>query len=100
MTIPLTRKYCSEKGVKHCLTYKIIKTKFDKSYFEIGDLDDEFCDDVYGLEIDDSFDGKIESIRICDISSSSELVWKLICKMANGIVTPICAGDVVEDFLA
>lgn len=102
MIIPITRRYCNDKGVKHHLTYEIITTRF------IDDDYTDFCPAItdgrtvvnYGIKIIDTWSNKVNIEKIENISTSKQKVMDIMLKMVDGIVTPITARDIVEDYIS
>ena len=64
------------------------------SYWLLGNLSNEGAT-VYGIAVERSE----ECVEYADLSSSQEEVVKLLKSLVSGRVTPVTAGDVVEDWL-
>lgn len=56
-------------------------------------------DDTLGVEVKCKLFGNDDHIVIEDISSNTEMIKELINLMAENLVTPCTAKDVVEDFI-
>ena len=102
MTIPLTRKYCNEKDVEHSLIYELLTTKINLAELDkglSGSTKKGAVIPVYGVKITDTWNRQKSITEIPNISTSKKDIEHLLQKMAKGLVLPMTAQDIVDDFI-
>ena len=94
MVMEKTMQIKSINENSYYIEYRVVKSNINIQ--EIGEIS------TYGVntKLIDCIGNIIDFQQVLDITTSKEMIDKLIIKLANNSVTPCSLKDIVEDFLA